>query len=328
LVAASLAGSVALLAGAAPAAAYVRNLTAASAEYYWETSCVHVSTYPQGLADLTLDQINAAALASAAAWSKQDPDLAPCTYLDLRMRVAAPTAGPPAAANDRINNVIFRDTSWCPAGATSGDDCYDSMALALTAVTTVTKTGQIVDADIEVNAVNFLWADIGANPDAFGKHDLQNALTHEMGHFIGLEHTCYEPSSGRLRPTDHTGAPVPDCSTASQEVRDTTMYTQAATGDVTKRTLAPDEKLAVCEIYPLDRDPSTCPPPGSGGGDDGFCSIAPAGAGVAGSGWTAVLLAAAAAVARQRSRSSRRSRTEGSPGIDAAGTSTARSRSR
>ncbi len=124
-----------------------------------------------------------------------------------------------------------------------------------------TSSGVIRDADIEVNAFHFNWADLVAHPDLRGNgqpyHDLQNALTHEMGHLIGLDHTCYFQGPP---PIDNTGAPITDCASASAEVLETTMFPSANPGDVDKRTLAPDDQLAVCEIYPAAEDPMTCAP--------------------------------------------------------------------
>src|SRR5260370_5748715 len=78
--------------------------------------------------------------------------------------------------------------------------------------------------------------------------DLQSALTHEMGHVLGFDHTC--GSSVTLKPPlDDMGPPVPSCETASTAVREATMSAIFVAGDTTKRTLAADDQRAVCEIY-------------------------------------------------------------------------------
>ena len=37
------------------------------------------------------------------------------------------------------------------------------------------------------------------------------------------------------------------------------MFASALPGDTAKRTLAPDDKQAVCDIYPIASDPMLCP---------------------------------------------------------------------
>jgi MYXO-CTERM domain-containing protein len=217
----------------------------------WNRNCVDITAYPNDLTDMTYDQVTNAASAAAATWSKVS---LPCTYLNLKV---TPSMQPKrAAGSDAYNVLIFRNP-WCdPANP---DQCQPE-ALAVTSVFAGRTSGIIHDADIEVNTENFLWGDLAAQP-AVGRQDLQNALTHEMGHLIGLDHNCFTPGSDPYRQNDNTGAPAPFCAAADPVVQAATMYTKAEFGDLSKRTLSDDDQNAVCQIYPVASDPNYCPPP-------------------------------------------------------------------
>ena len=243
-----------------PAAAYVRYKSSSGKMFQWPQTCVLLTAYPQDLdAMMTTEETLGAIDAAAATWSKEGDA---CTYLEIT--VQSSTDPTPRATNDGANSVIFRTSNWCklePNGACDPAVPYDPAALALTSVSASTSTGTIRDADIEINAFRFDWADLVSHPELRGGgqpfHDLQNAATHEMGHLIGLDHTCYlDPPA----PLDQNGNPIPDCADASPDVLATTMFPSANPGDIDKRTLAPDDQQAVCEIYPAAQDPKTCMP--------------------------------------------------------------------
>jgi MYXO-CTERM domain-containing protein len=132
--------------------------------------------------------------------------------------------------------------------------------LAITTVFQLKNSGEIVDTDIEVNGVNFTWADFVARPDleSYHAHDFQGALTHEMGHVLGLEHTCYIPAWYKdgtpvPRNTDNTGAPVPTCGVDNPPaIVESTMYASVGSPDaeIGLRTLAADDIQGVCDVYP------------------------------------------------------------------------------
>jgi len=257
-----------------PAAAYVRYKSSSGKTFKWPQSCVPLVAYPQDLtAMMTTEEILGAVDAAATTWSNGGDA---CTYLQIS--VSSSTGPTPHANNDGANNVIFRSANWCKLMANGACDPavpYDPAALALTSVSASTSTGTIRDADIEVNATQFSWADLVTHSELRGGgqpfHDLQNAVTHEMGHLIGLDHTCYlQPPA----PLDNNGIPIPDCQDASPDVLATTMFPSANPGDIDKRTLAPDDQQAVCDIYPADQDPMVCMPMAKSSG----CSWATAGA--------------------------------------------------
>ncbi len=249
------------------ASAYVRTLTDEAHPMYWETSCLFIKAYAENPPDnLEAGQFLAAARAAAGVWSN---DTLACSGLQLVVSEISGEEGD--VAYDNRNLIMFRHKTWCKQPFDPRDPgCYPSEALAITSVFAEKKTGLIKDADMEVNGVDFQWADVTAGGDAaMNAHDLQNTLTHEFGHVIGLDHTCRGMSE--VNKTDNTGARVPLCmKEASSEILATTMVALVTLGDTARRTLEPDDQKAVCEIYPARKtlicvEPTEVASPSSGG---------------------------------------------------------------
>ncbi len=91
-------------------------------------------------------------------------------------------------------------------------------ALAVTLTLYRASTGELVDADILVNERDYEWG-VGAEV----QNDLQNALAHEVGHFLGLSHSA-----------------VPAA----------TMYASADAFEVHKRSLDEDDRSGLSSLYP------------------------------------------------------------------------------
>jgi MYXO-CTERM domain-containing protein len=110
------------------------------------------------------------------------------------------------------------------------------VAITVTAFSTV--SGEIFDADIAVNGVNFDFADVtdenACNADSNPPFDLRSILIHEMGHFIGFDH-------------------APEL--------DSTMYFSAPVCETQKRTLSIDDINGLCTVYATGQPPMTCAPP-------------------------------------------------------------------
>lgn len=304
------AAALAITLGASGAHAYVRY-TSNGVAFAWPQSCVLVTAYPSDFVTMMpLEEVQNAANAAAAAWST-DAATNACTYLAISMSYSMDA--PPRAVNDHRNSLIFRVTSWCellPDGSCSPDlGPYDPAALAVTSVVANTNTGYIRDADIEVNAADHHWTDVVLHPELAASggnyQDLQNALTHEMGHLIGLDHSCYSPASGMPRPLDNTGNPAPDCDQASADIKATTMFPSADPGDTDKRTLAPDDQQALCDIYPAANDPKVCDP---NAGNSSGCTCGVAGAAPAAGAVAAALLLGAVTLLARRTRRRRGAR--------------------
>jgi MYXO-CTERM domain-containing protein len=301
-VTAALAAALMLLVGAR-AEAYVRYKTSKGFDFFWAQTCVPLFAYPLSMKDvngnmqMTTDEIMHAATAAAGAWNGahvNDGDPA-CTY--LKINVTEHDEATPAAGLDYTNALVFRTDSWCPPSDPTM--CYAPEALAITSVFVNKSTGRIMDGDIEVNVLNFIWTDLDIDPSGNRKQDLQNALTHEMGHLIGLDHTCYQPGQPGGIPLDNNGNPIPSCDSAPPDVQATTMFASAIPGDTQKRTLAPDDIQAICDIYPPAKDPMFCPAKDEPPPDPG-CGSSVAGPGAAGGLFAALAALAALTLARRR----------------------------
>jgi hypothetical protein len=237
---------------ARPAQAYVQFQTSTGAEMAWAQNCVPIVAFPGGFSQMTAAEVAGAVAGAASAWSSSSNS---CSYLDLEVTTSNGPA--PAARNDGINAVIFDSTRWCASNAGVCTVNYDPTAVTLT-TTTVDRTGRILDADVEVNAVDFQWADVVAHPELTDHQDLQNGLAHAFGHLLGLDSPCYESNSAQPRPVDNNGQPVVDCDQASASVQAETMFPSSPPGETQKRTLAPDDQAGVCGIYPLAANPRLC----------------------------------------------------------------------
>jgi MYXO-CTERM domain-containing protein len=135
---------------------------------------------------------------------------------------------------DMINVITFVEDDWP----------YAPAALAIASVT-YTPCGEIVDADIELNADQWSFRILGTGPVLATSHDLQNTLTHEIGHFLGFDH-CHD-----------------DAVVGASNCEEATMRIQTEAGDITMRDLSADDLAAAAHVYPNGGAPSgtaACPP--------------------------------------------------------------------
>jgi hypothetical protein len=256
---------------AAPASAYVRARTEAKLPVHWLGSCVYVQPDSAGSPDLPAADVFATIQRSISNWSDA---LGTQTYLQLKY--SAPT-GPAEAHLDGKNIVKFRTDRWChPNDDQQNNVCYDAKAAAITTVFFVqdgdSKAGAIEDTDIELNDINFFFVNVDPSrpptqaPAGRTLADLENTLTHELGHAMGLDHTCADDNTPPQE-VDETGSPPPRCSALPlltpaerEKITTATMYNTYEPGETIKRHPHPDDLAGIVASYPAGKDPKSCKP--------------------------------------------------------------------
>jgi hypothetical protein len=252
---------------ASTASAYVRSRTAKGVAVSWPGSCAYVTPDSAGTPDMTNDVLFPVLMKSMANWQNAVGDQA---YLKL----VYDTPMPLEAHLDGINTVKFRTDRWChPDDAQQKDVCYSAAAAGITTVFYVqdgsSHAGTILDADIELNDINFTFAVLPTTATEDPNRpfaDLENTVTHELGHLQGLDHTCKD-SATPPQEVDQSGNPPPDCTmltTLPLEEQTTiklaTMYNYASPGEISKRSPELDDVAAIADAYPPADDPGSCKP--------------------------------------------------------------------
>jgi hypothetical protein len=303
--------------GSALSVDYVRTNNKFGSKLHWSGSCIFITVDSGGTTQIPFDGEMKAIQAAMDTWNTSPT----CSYERFMMQ----TPEPLEVGYDGKNTIKFRENQWCrPEFCNDPNKVYKPGATAITTLFFVERDGApddgtILDADTEVNAVNFRIA-VGCETQCLtmGTHgvieDLQNTMTHELGHTLGLSHTCddaHVPYSPATAPLDQNGQPIPccnsQCGTAGlpASVTGATMYNFQFAMEISKRMLSQDDIDGVCAIYPAASDPHVCAPVQISA--DGGCSVG--GEGRVPGGLVALAMAALLAlVARGRacSRSRRR----------------------
>jgi uncharacterized protein (TIGR03382 family) len=255
---------------------------------FWDTRAIPFILDASGSTDAGIAESLAAARRSFQTWGTPS-----CTDLVFDDKG---TSSQRIIGYDSANRVLWRtrlcstvpgaasDACAGAGGCNNKYDCWDDVSLkndinrsrtiALTTVQYNIRTGEIVDADIELNGAEYVFTAFDGlpcptalftRPPSCVATDVQNTLTHEIGHILGLDHS---------------------------RVSSATMFASAPLGETSKRVLDDDDIEGLCAIYPRGKSTWTCVAQDTGGQG---CSCGPGG-----SPMIAVLPVALAAMGRRR----------------------------
>jgi hypothetical protein len=217
---------------------------------YWQNRQFTYQLSSAGYSQLSNGSVEAALNAAVGTWQTLSGGCSDFTYTE------GPQVQNAVEAYDGFNEIMFRETDCADPGVVpAGDPClgatgvhacnnvyncwgYDNAIIALTTVTYDLDSGVIYDTDIEINAgptgygngQNRLFTTVASppcNPTVQSAScvatDLQNTLTHEFGHVIGLAHV---------------------------DGGNSTMYATANIGETSKRVIDFGSAEGFCGIYP------------------------------------------------------------------------------
>ena len=232
--AAALALSLCSLAG--DAAAYCRSTTSrmrASAlgecvrtgiPLSWRSRCTGFSLFRANTpSSVPLMEFDRLARVATEAWARVPCDADGRGTQYFRVLPNLPTWNPSGydPRGENSNTISFRPR-W------NDDAVHRPGAIAITIATFDSFTGEIFDADMEMNDAEFDFSIAQSMSDPSAA-DLQTILTHEFGHFMGLSHS------------DNDRA---------------VMWPEAGLGEI-RRDLTSDDAAGMCAIYPAAQTPAT-----------------------------------------------------------------------
>jgi hypothetical protein len=212
---------------------------------FWPATCISFDVQKDGSVSdgIDFELANSVIEQAFATWQGADCSGTPPSLIVKNRGAVTCTRSEYNTTQPNANVFIFRDRDWPYKAALT--------TIAFTTVSYNTETGEVYDADVEVNSfLNTLT--VSDEPD-LTVTDLLAVMTHEVGHFLGLSHT-----------RDQTA----------------TMWWDYTSGQTGQRTLEADDVAGICEIYPPGRRVGTSCEPRHGfsrtcsTAEEG-CSVAP-----------------------------------------------------
>jgi Matrixin len=193
---------------------------------WWRNRCFGYSMQKDGGKHVSFDEAAKALNSAFLAWTSRacpGSGTGP-SHPSIDVRDVGPVACNEkgyASTGANQNVVIFRDELWPYKKDEGVDPDKPSPTIALTTVTFDTHTGEIFDADMELNTAdhNIKPYDGVVDPDGY---DLQAVLTHEVGHMFGLAHS---PSPSAV------------------------MFASDEGHDIRKRNISLEDVAGICAIY-------------------------------------------------------------------------------
>lgn len=180
---------------------------------YWKNICVGYSIQNAGTRQIPFDRVREVIDNAFTKWSSvqcasgKAPSL---TFQNLGNVACDEVHYNEEGPNQNV--IIFRDTGWTHTDMNN--------TLGLTTITFDSGTGEILDADMEINTEKQTLT--AYDPIPPNGYDFDSIVTHEVGHFLGMAH------SGE---------------------RTATMWASYTPGNTSMRNLSPDDVSGVCSTY-------------------------------------------------------------------------------
>lgn len=186
---------------------------------HWGSSCVSFDVQRDGsaLRQIDYEAAHEAIRAGFSEWLSADcgggvgPSVRVSDLGPVECRTAEYNQDSPNA-----NVFMFRDDGW------PYENAIDT--LALTTLIFNADTGEIYDADVEVNTFE---SDVSLDGAGLGSIHFPSVITHEIGHFLGLSHS---------------------------DVSGSTMRPSYAPGATAMASIEQDDIDGICAAFPIDRE--------------------------------------------------------------------------